>query len=414
MTPVKQRVLFVDDEPHVLDGLRRLLHRLRNEWDMWFVASGEEAVKLMEAQAIDVVITDMRMPGMNGAQLLEIIRSRWPETIRLVLSGYSGKDLILCSASAAHRFLAKPCDLETIVNTVKRSCQLRDVLHDSTIQSMVSQIESLPVLPNVYSDLMDAISSERVPITQIGPIIARDISLSTKVLQIVNSPFFGLRRHIDDPSDAVVFLGLDTIRALVLSLGVFTVMDMELLKEFELEALEDHSMRVGTGARRISSRLRLSPPNQGYAFTAGLVHATGLLILMKSLSPDLRMVLDLAREGGRSMYEAEREILGTTHAHLGAYLLGLWGLPDPVVEAVLLHECPSDAPDRQLSPLTAVHIANVLDHQSHMDGWQKKPELDMEYLRALDLEDRVPDWIEMIRDGVDDMEFHPMGAQHGK
>ena len=108
-TPAKTRILFVDDEPLVLQGLQRMLRPMRNEWEMAFVESGRRALEEMATLPFQVVVSDMRMPGMNGAQFLSHVQELYPRTVRLILSGHADKDLIMKCVGTAHQFLAKPC-----------------------------------------------------------------------------------------------------------------------------------------------------------------------------------------------------------------------------------------------------------------------------------------------------------------
>lgn len=409
----KQRILFVDDEQQVLDGLRRSLYRMREQWDMVFAPGGNEALEYMRQMPADVVVSDMRMPGMNGAELLDAIQREYPDTVRIVLSGYSGKELLLRSATAAHQILAKPCDPEMLLAAIKRSIRLRGMLNSPAILRVVDRLESVPVLPSVYHDLMDAIGREKIPMSEVGSILRRDVGLTSKVLQIVNSPFFGLRREIDDPSEAVVYLGLETVRAIVLRLGAFSLFDPSHLAEFDIEAIEGHSLRVGTGARRICSRLGLSQAAQGHAFAAGLLHSVGILILAKEMSADLRQVFLMARESGCSLEDAEVDVFGTTHMQLGGYLLGLWGLPDAVIEAVMFHTNPEEASEPGPSPLTGVHIANALDHEHHPREGAWLPSLQMSYVERLNLAEHIPVWRTIVFEDAAPGEVEAMGVTHG-
>ena len=218
-----KRILFVDDEPMVLDGLRRMLRGMRNEWEMEFATSGHDALKILDGKRFNVIVTDMRMPGMDGCQLLNHVKELHPQVVRIVLSGHSDKDMVLKSIGPVHQFLSKPCDAETIKTTVARVCSMRDIMEDEALIKVVSGVESLPSLPELYSEVVDEVNSAEGSLNRVGEIISRDSGMSAKILQLVNSAFFGLPRHITSPVRAVQLLGLETVKALVLTVKIFSM-----------------------------------------------------------------------------------------------------------------------------------------------------------------------------------------------
>jgi DNA-binding NtrC family response regulator len=139
---IKKRILFVDDERKVLDGLQRMLRSMRSEWEMESAISGQEALEILEGKPFDAVVTDMRMPGMDGRQLLEQVKNLHPQVVRIILSGYTDKDLILNSVGLTHQFLSKPCDPEALKTTIARACAMRLLLEDESLISVISKIES--------------------------------------------------------------------------------------------------------------------------------------------------------------------------------------------------------------------------------------------------------------------------------
>ncbi len=216
-------IIFVDDDPNVLDGIKRMLKfKFKpSEWELIFVTSGAEALKQLEAKRIDVIVSDMRMPGMDGVQLLNAVMERYPQTIRFILSGYSDRELIIRSIGSTHQYLSKPCDPELLVNTITRAFALREILQRDSLKQLIAQVKTLPTLPDLYLKVMGELKSPEASIQKIGDLIGRDLAMSAKVLQLVNSAFFGMRRHIENTSQAVSLLGLDVIKSMVLMLQVF-------------------------------------------------------------------------------------------------------------------------------------------------------------------------------------------------
>ena len=393
-TKMKRRILFVDDEPNVLQGLKRMLRGMRNEWEMSFAESGPEALETMTKEHFDVVVSDMRMPGMDGAQLLSEVKKRHPHVVRIVLSGQSDKEMVLKSVRPAHQYLSKPCDADTLKSSVSRACALRDILSDNSLKQIISQVDALPSMPSIYSEIMEELQTPDASINKIGQIIAKDLGMTTKILQLVNSAFFGIPRHISSPEQAVSLLGLDTVKALVLTVGVFSKFDKIKLSGFSIEKLWTHSTITGTYSKEIAKAENIDKNLIDDSFMAGLLHDVGKLVLASSFSDSLIRIVDSSRDQNLSFYEAEYQILGTTHAEIGAYLLGLWGLPNSIVEAVAFHHMPQNFPDNIFNPLAAIHFADALEYEGHLTSTAniQTSRIDYEYLGQLGLDDHLDQW----------------------
>ncbi|CDM64095.1 response regulator [Pyrinomonas methylaliphatogenes] len=391
-----RRILFVDDEPKVLDGLRRMLRSMRHEWEMEFAEGGQAALAALAAKPFDVIVTDMRMPGMDGAQLLTEVRERYPHVVRIVLSGHSDKEMIMKSVGTAHQYLSKPCDAECLKETVRRACALRDLLTNATLQLVISQIQSLPSLPDFYFELIDELNSPNASIKRVGEIISKDIGMTAKILQMVNSAFFGLRRRVASPTDAASLLGLETIRALVLSIQIFSHYDGIHSVASTLGGIWSHSMAVAKLAKLIA---RLEGQEQRIAeeaFASGLLHDVGRLILAATFPKEYERALAISNLERIGLNEAERQVLGAAHSEVGAYLLGIWGLPDSIVEAVAFHHEPGQSTSHRFTPLTAIHAADfIAQEMGYVGSRNSRPAaLDQEYLKKLGLAERLPIWFE--------------------
>ena len=153
------RVIFVDDEPRVLEGLKRMLRPKRNEWQMTFVGSAQAALEALRAEPCEVVVTDMRMPGMSGAELLEVVQREYPDTIRLILSGQAETESVMKALGVSHQFLSKPCDAEILQGTISRAFALRDLAGNSAVKTLVARIDKLPTLPAIYHGLVRSVAT---------------------------------------------------------------------------------------------------------------------------------------------------------------------------------------------------------------------------------------------------------------
>jgi len=397
-----KRILFVDDEPNVLHGLKRMLRGMRSEWEMHYSESGYDALERMGKRVFDVIISDMRMPGMNGAQLLTEVMNRHPHVVRIILSGQSRREMIFKSVGPTHQYLSKPCDAQTLKLTVQRACALRDRMGNGSITKLVSRIKSLPSLPSLYTEITAELRSPSGTIGRVGEIISKDVSMAAKILQMVNSAYFGMPHHVSSPSQAASLLGLDTLRTLVLSVHIFSGFKHSGQKGFSIENLWEHSLNTGLFAREITKAELNDIKAIDDAFMAGVLHDVGKLIIATELTGDYEKIVSLMETEMISMYEAEQRLLGVSHADIGAYLLGLWGLPDPIVEAVCYHHSPSKQPGNKFTPLTAVHVADCIEHE--LDGTKNSFTLDKDHLRTLTIAEQLEAWKEICRESAQGME----------
>lgn len=394
----RSRILFVDDEQKVVDGLRRMLHVYRDRWDMTFMSSPEEALRLAEAQPFDVVVSDMRMPVINGAALLERVRDISPSTVRIILSGQSEVSTIMKSVGPSHRFLTKPCDKDSLDRTITTACMLREHMSNPRLAELIGGIKTLPSLPSVYSELISAIRNE-APMREIGQIISSDIGMTTKILQIVNSSYFGVAREVGDPARAAQMLGTETLQALVLGVKIFDEHQRPQIPGGSVEQLGRESSIAAAYARLICIEAGVDEVTMSQAILAAFVHDLGLLILGTHKPELLARAAELEREDDLSQSEAERSTIGATHGDVGACLVGLWGFPDPIVSALAFHHCPSLGPEQGLTPLTIVHVAQSLAHGTGSEGkcedQSSLARMDREYLAGLGLTNRLEHWIEL-------------------
>src|SRR5260221_7430114 len=329
---------------------------------MTFVESGAKALEVMSQSPMDVVVSDMRMPGMNGAELLGEVMKRHPKTVRLILSGHADQDLILKCVGATHQYLSKPCDPYTLKAAVLRALALQNSVHDEKLQQLISQLDRLPSIPSLYTEILEKLQDAEVATDAIGGIIAKDMGMTAKILKLVNSSFFGLRRQISSAAEAVAYIGIDSIKSLVLSFNLFSQFEKAKLGEFSIERLWSHSQATAAAAKQIA---RLEAAEQRIvdeAFVAGLLHDTGKLVLASSRPEQYEKVLHVQQAQNLDSSAAEEQTFGANHAEVGGYLLSLWGLPVSVVEAIAFHHGPSRSPNKAFSPLTAVHAANLLVH----------------------------------------------------
>jgi putative nucleotidyltransferase with HDIG domain len=350
-------VLFVDDERPVLDGLRARLHALNSKWAMKFVESGTLAIAEMREHPYDVIVTDMRMPTMSGATLLEQVSANWPQTVRIVLSGTSELDEMAMSlVPLAHQYLSKPCQPRRLENVIERCLLLHDLLRRPSLRAVVGRIQKLPSLPAIYAAFQSILSDESVTNGEVAALVTADSALAARVLQIVNSAFFRLAKPISSIEQAVAYLGFKAIRNLAMSVEVFSQWPGGISCGLDLGLLQLHAQCVAAAANALAANTTFSDD----AMLAGLLHDIGYWVLAQECPGELGKAVALSISARIPLYAAEMQTIGASHAEIGAYLLGIWGLPHAVVEAVAHHHQPERVSHCEFDVLAAVVSAHTL------------------------------------------------------
>jgi HD-like signal output (HDOD) protein/CheY-like chemotaxis protein len=391
----KKRILFVDDEENLLAAIQRVLRGHRDEWEMYFVSSATAALDLLKQQPMDVIVTDMKMPGVQGHELLEQVVQINPSVARIVLSGHVDSAAAARTVELAHQFLPKPCEPEALRNAIQRTLKTQQRITDSRAREVLGNVGKIPALPKVYQELNEALRLEQVDGKTIAAIIARDMSMSAKLLQMVNSSFFGLGRRVSSVADAVALLGFKQLQALILSSHVFEAFTPKGCNPpVSVETLWQQSMLAANLARRIALSLDLADDRPDQAYMGGLLHNLGLLLFASRMTEQLgQVVRDLMADPGAGFAGFEQQYLGTTHTEAAAYVLGLWHLPPRIVEAVMLQDCPADLRYHAPCAVTAVHAAvAILGESAEPPYCYFSFPLDLAYLELLGVGHRVGQW----------------------
>jgi len=386
----RQRIIFVDDEPHVLSSLRNVLRKQRSEWDMVFADGGEAALIEMRQSRFDIIVSDVRMPGMDGIALLETVKAEFPEMIRVVLSGYANREAVLRAVAVAHQHISKPCDSDTLRLLIGRACYVQTLLKNDALRAVVGRLDKLPSLPKSYHRLLKAADDPDVPSTVIAGIVEQDAAVSAKLLQLVNSSYFGLPRRTSSIDEAVRHIGVELLKGMALSAHLSVATDATHPHLDWMEEHKNHSLLVA----QLSRRFLEGKQRAEEAFTAGLLHDIGKLIILQVDPSSFKAVREDVSTLGVPWQEAELRHLQVSHAEVGAYLLCLWGLPFPIVEAVACHHNPSNSASDDLQILAALHTANVLSRTTQFDTGAESPlGLDRRFLDQAECLDRLPDWL---------------------
>jgi putative nucleotidyltransferase with HDIG domain len=360
-----------------------------------------------------VIVSDTRMPGMDGAALLKGVCERFPGVARIVVCRKEEMNEALRAVPVAHQFLVKPCDPHMLRVAVERATSLSDVLKNKLLASVIGSVKDLPVLPRTFMALREKLADPDASMKEVVDLVQQDVSISAKILQLVNSAFFGLPREISTLSTAVNYLGMDMLQNLVLSAEVFRVFEKApALPGFSFEELHQHSQL----AAKIASHIPAPAGIHGAAVVAGLLHDVGKLVLATRSPKHLARALEGALEEKRPLFAVEEELMGVSHAEVGAYLLALWGLPCPVVEAVAHHHHPERVPQDALDAVAVVHVANYLAHQNPVHVVEGEgasassnvyQELNPEYLENLRLTEMIAPWSQFAAEAAAELREGP-------
>jgi HD-like signal output (HDOD) protein len=392
-----QTILFVDSDKNQLQSLRRSL-RDQRQWSLHFADTAEAALAILDQQPVDILVSETRLDGTTGAALLKRAQHDYPLTTRLLFSGQALRQPAQEMVHHAHQFIAKPCDRETLIALLQRVILLRKLLNNPGMREMVNCLGTLPSLPDTYAELIELLRSESSSVQQIGKVVEQDLAMSAKLLQMVNSAFFGLPRRIASPVQAVTLLGIETVTNLALTAGIFNQIEPSLVETFGLEALWAHSLRVAGLSRALYMDMGYTRLEADLPFMAGLLHDLGKLILVSANPDEYRNIVEQSKQKQLPIHLTEEESLWTGHAAVGAYLMGLWGLPLDAVEAVALHHQPrTQRPDHPQA--LVVYAANLLIH--NQTDHQHTHHYACDVLESLLGSDDVERWKTITREHLD-------------
>lgn len=386
-------ILFVDDEVRIIRGIRRMMFDMRSDWEMYFVTSGQEALEIFEREHIDVIVSDMRMPGMDGGELLYKVMEISPETIRIILSGFSEQESTLRTVKVAQQFVSKPTNGETLISTVQRSLDLRKLLKNENLERVIAGTENIFSNSKVHTDIIKELQKPDCSMAKLADLVAQDVVIIANILKMVNSAFFGLPKEIINIRQAVSYLGINTILALFLHSELFPKGNMKNDKFFSINAFNEHSIKVAAFSKEIYISATGDSNSADDVVIAGILHDIGKLLLL-TIPGYYKKETD---EGTVKIYRKpknEYAALNLSHAEVGAYLLGLWGFKDNVIEAVAYHHNPSKMfSKKDFNIVSAVHIAEALimnsNNLSYEDG---ENNLDVEYIKEIGVEDEIEKW----------------------
>jgi putative nucleotidyltransferase with HDIG domain len=394
---MKNTICFTGFSGGELELLQAKAAGVADIWDCQFIAAGEKVLLAMSSASFEVVVANVHINDMSGAELLHHVGKLQPNTLRIAVGDLVEQNLVIDYIGGPHRFVARPFQPDELVSVIRRSLALDAWLASDLLRALLPKLTHLPGLPSTYFEVLKKIESPYSTVQEVGEVIANDPAVTVRLLQMVNSVAFSLAQKITDPVDAVALLGLETVKSLVLCLQVFNENELLARAGVSMEHLWDHSLTVAKTARQIMLQLTSAPRLANDAFTAGLLHDIGRIVMAINLPKDYAEIIKASRQLQSPLHIEEIRRFGVNHTQVGAYLLGVWGMPVGLVEAAALHHAPSHTATSEISILTAVHVGNVLAHEQSPGHGIPKPAFDVDYLVKLGLPTRVEEWLTLLK-----------------
>ena len=360
---MKAKILFIDDQENILQSLKLSLRSMRNEWDMSFAPSGAEGLEMFDRIWPDVVVTDMRMPNMDGSHVLKGIQKRRPDVGKIILSGYSDKETVIKNLQLANEYLSKPCKTQDLIAAIRNTLRTNDIILNPEIKNIIAEIETIPTSSAVYERLIGELENDNANPRIISEIISQDISLSTNLMRIINCTFFNFPMQAKDIDHAVRMLGSQTLLNILKSSHLF-----EKFKEFEnseisIKMLWAHSLRVARFAKIIAASSDLPETSCNDCVIASMFHDIGKFIFASKMASQFSEVIAMVKKDNCSIDIAERCILGASHAEVGAYLLARWGFSHEQISILRSHHSEEVMTSLEVTPQMVLFVADSLDHE---------------------------------------------------
>ncbi len=370
---MKKTILIVDAEEQILKALKRVF--LQTDYNVYQAASGTIALDILDKERIDLIITDIRMPELDGYQLLTKVKAMYPEVIRLVLSGYADEKAIfkLLNANLAKMCIYKPWDNQEMLNIIKHVFELNRILSENSILQIINKIDNLPFVSFIYNDLCVLIEND-ASIVEIEKLLMKDQALSAAILRIVNSAFYNVKTG--SLKKAITYIGLTHIKSIAFTAGISynKALDINLAKSYQL--FSKHSLLTNKICNQVYPKL-FSKEMPSDSTCVGLLLEIGRVVLMSNFPKQYKKIISLEGIDKRPLYQLEKEILGIAYHEMSSYLLNWWGLPYCLIEATLYHHSPLEDNVINKELTSVLHLANYYAAKLLNFKWQEAIHMDV-------------------------------------
>ena len=382
-------IVFVDDDPNVLNSLKRGLRPYRKQWKTHFCESAETAIEIFKQTPVDVLVTDIRMPNKDGVALMEDISQLQPETIRIALSGQVEEQQFHKIMVMAHQFLSKPCSTESLVDTLNKACSLPEYLDQARSSAYPIKFASLPSPPALFNELQTILKDPDIDAHKIAALIIKDTVLTAKLLQMVNSPYFNIEREIDDVTEAALYVGVDSLTTIITAYCLANRYAESAHMSAEIQYIFNQGSAIACLAKRLCAAEGHNKRLQNQAFTIGLLLPIGRLSLFSSYAAPYKQAIEQATTENTSLLDVEDRVFCYNHLKVAAYMLTLWGLPKPTIEILALPFAVNEPSENAqiLGPI--VHASyQLIQHSPHVFSDEAFAQL----LTRFNGKNKVEDW----------------------
>lgn len=386
----KFEILFVDDNKGFLKIAEQAFVD-RDNWVFTYCHSGKEALDLVCKNYYDLVITDMRMKDVKGSTILEKVKEISPKTIRFIISGYSNRDYIVETVNCADQFLSKPFTVKKFDEAIRVALKSFETIDNKEFDKIGAYFDEIPTLPKLYTELTNVIQDKNSSMLDIVKVIEKDIVVTAKVMQLANSALFGNYNTITKLSSAVSKLGLQTIKSIVISKDLFHSFGKVDIKTFEIHSIYKHSFLVSRLSQKIALNLNRSDEELNNLAMASMLHDIGKIILIMNKKNEYRRIMKALKTEKTNLVTLEKEILGISHAEVGAYLLKRWNMPDEIVNIIQNHHNPRYALSECFNPASILYMANILANKKEYNH-KYDNDFDKGFLTKFDLIKYLPEW----------------------
>ncbi len=396
-----QALACLVQDKELVNRIKTMLKKSHYDLKFCVYKKFDDLMDKIDEDQISFIFIDKDIEGDDFREILQALKMEFPHIVRILLAETWSQQLVLMTNDIVHLILEKKYLEENLNDLFIKANKLKDLLQNKELVKIINSFDSLPVLQPLYMELLHNIQKSDASLKKIGELIEGDISLSTRVLQVANMAVFSHLGRISSVKQAVVFLGLNVLRALILYIQVFSFDSSTSHFYKYLKQLEKHCLKVAETSKAIAIDYKVNRMMQDDCFTAGLLHDIGKLVILTKME-NWKQTIEYAKENDIPVWQAENAILGTSHAEIGAYLLGVWGFPTEIIDAVAYHHKPRNSNKNFYLPLTFVHIAEaMMQEDSVIDEETFHEYLDFEYLDQLDIREKTFEFYKVYNSIVD-------------
>ncbi len=386
-------VLFVDDNETTLNGYKRLFKSNNQSWRVLFANDAAEALELLQHHFIDVIISDLEMPVINGAILLSHVKKISPLTMRIIFTGCAEEKYVMETVKLAHQIYLKPNSYKGIIAILDRAFYLHKIKLNPAVRKIIMSVGTIPSTPEIVNEIVVAAEDENYSLKELSQLISQDIGMSMNVLRLINSPYFGMKNQIISINQAVSLLGLEVLKTLIISVHLFeSFPDLDVS---EMHEIMQHSFNSANNCKKILELEGCSKQECDAGFITGFMHDIGRIIIGSAFPVENEQILLKHSASNVPLAIAEQEIIGVTHEEISAFILALWGFEDHIIEAVAFHHSPSKSRCEDPLLLAAMHCADLYDYELSDSFISREEGLDIEFLEKHNLLKREEKWLEI-------------------